>query len=82
MDNPEESAVLEAARRLHHRAARWSVEIPEEWYVTGDDGESVIGGIFYERVRDRIRRAKLAYRCASVSLVGGILGIASFVRGC
>ncbi len=37
MEDPEEQAIVAEAEHLKRLAARWSVEVPEDWYVASDD---------------------------------------------
>jgi hypothetical protein len=82
--DPNETAAVEAkAYRLQRRAKWWSVEVPEDWYVKSDhDGSHFIGGLYHERLRQRIRVAQWNRFTSAVGLVGGILGITAFVRAC
>ena len=87
MDEDHERGEVKAeARRLHQQAKRWRVEIPEEWYVTvrdpNDDFESFIGGVYHDRVKAKIQNARWALLTSGIGLVGGILGIAAFIRSC
>lgn len=82
-EGPEMEAVKAVARQLHGTAQWWSVEIPTEWYCTDDaDFESFIGGLYHDRVRARIRQKQRSMLTSGIGLVGGILGIAAFIRSC
>ena len=77
VDDPEEEAVREDARRLRDSARWWRVEIPEDWYVTGDDFESFIGGLYHDQVRARIRNTQLTYAGIALAILGLIVAVAS-----
>ena len=83
-DDPNEAeAVKVVSRRLHQRAKWLSVDVPSEWYVTEEnDLEYFIGGLYHDRVRAKLQSAMWRILTSGVGLVGGLLGIAAFVRGC
>lgn len=84
MGRPDEvEEVKVEARRLHKRAKRLGVEVPQEWYVTDeDDFESFIGGLYHDRLLIKIRNAQWLLLTSGIGLVGGIFGIAALVRSC
>jgi hypothetical protein len=81
--DPEIEDMKAEARSLNQKARWLSVEIPDEWYVTDDDDfEVFIGGLYHDRVRAKIQTAYWRLFTSSIGLVGGVLGIAAFVRSC
>ena len=80
MNDPTLEEVKDQARRLHQKAKRWNVEVPQEWYVTDNgDFELFIGGLYHDPVKARIRNAQWTFVGLLVGIVGGLLGIAAFV---
>jgi hypothetical protein len=81
--DPVQEEIRAEARRLNRDARRWSVEVPDEWYVTAeDDYEIIIDGRYHERVRARLADAKWRLLTSGIGLIGGVLGIAAFARSC
>ncbi len=86
MDDPdpvEAEAIKAHARRLHRRAKWLGVDVPSDWYVTDrDDFESFIGGGHHDQVEAKLQSAMWQLLTSGIGLVGGILGIAAFIRTC
>ena len=75
-ENDDREAIKAEARRLHQRARRWWVEVPEDWYYFDDeDFESLIAGIHHDRVRLKIRRNQLGFVVGVIATLGTIAAL-------